>query len=306
MPSTYSDLKFELMATGEKAGTWGAITNQNIDAIQQAIGGAVDITFASADVTLTLINSPNPQDARALRLNLIGVSGGSRNLILPGARKFYIVKNNLADQVTIKNSSGATVVLPAGKTTIVYNTSTDIVDMVSYLSDLELGSPLIESSGGTGFSSYTIGDMLYASGVDQLSKLTLGTQNYVLVAGPTGPQYTNSLINVGVLDRVVVVPDGTSVTINGDTTDIATQANSQAAGTLTINAPSGTPANGQKLIFRLLSANVQTFSWNAVFQGSTDLSLPTVSSGASKYDYFGFMYNSTATKWQLVARVMGF
>lgn len=306
MPSTYSDLKFELMATGEKSGTWGAITNQNLDAIQQAIGGSVDITFASADVTLALINSPNPQDARALRLNLIGVSGGPRNLILPGARKSYIVKNNLADEVTIKNSSGATVVLPAGKTTIVYNTSTDIVDVVTFLTDLELGSPLIESSGGTGFDSYTVGDMLYASGVDQLSKLALGTQNYVLVAGATGPEYTNNLLGVGTLGRVVAIADGTSLTMNADTTDIATQANTQAAGTLTVNAPSGTPANGQKIILRLRSTNVQTFSWNAIFQGSTDLSLPTVSSGATKYDYFGFMYNSTALKWQLVARVMGF
>lgn len=306
MPSTYSDLKFELMATGEKSGTWGAITNQNLDAIQQAIGGSVDITFASADVTLVLINSPNPQDARALRLNLIGVSGGPRNLILPGARKSYIVKNNLADEVTIKNSSGATVVLPAGKTTIVYNTSTDIVDVVTFLTDLELGSPLIESSGGTGFDSYTVGDMLYASGVDQLSKLALGTQNYVLVAGATGPEYTNNLLGVGTLGRVVAIADGTSLTMNADTTDIATQANTQAAGTLTVNAPSGTPANGQKIILRLRSTNVQTFSWNAIFQGSTDLSLPTVSSGATKYDYFGFMYNSTALKWQLVARVMGF
>lgn len=306
MPSTYSDLKFELMATGEKAGTWGAITNQNIDAIQQAIGGAVDITFASADVTLTLINSPNLQDARALRLNLIGVSGGSRNLILPGARKSYIIKNSVADPVTVKNSSGSSVVVPAGETTLVYNTATDVVDVISYLTDLELGAPLVGSSGGTGISSYSIGDILFANGTTTLSKLALGTQNYVLVAGPTGPQYTNSLINVGVLDRVVAIADGTSVTINGDTTDIATQANTQAAGTLTINAPTGTPANGQKLIFRLRSTNVQTFSWNAIFQGSIDLSLPTVSSGSTRFDYFGFMYNSTNSRWQLVARVMGF
>lgn len=306
MPSTYSELKFEEIATGDKAGIWGAITNQNIVAIQQAAAGSADITFASADVTLTLINSPNPQDARALRLNLIGVSGGARNLIVPGVRKSYIVKNNLADDVTVKNSSGATVVIPPGKTTMVYNTSTDIVDVVTFLTDLELGAPLIESSGGTGFDSYTVGDILYASGVDQLSKLALGTLNYVMVAGASGPQYTNNLLGVGVLSRVVAVADAASVTMDADTTDIATQANTQVAGTLTINAPSGTPANGQKLIFRIRSTNVQTFSWNSIFQGSTDLSLPTVTSGASKFDYFGFMYNSTNTKWQLVARVMGF
>ena len=106
--------------------------------------------------------------------------------------------------------------------------------------------------------------------------------------------------------RVVVIADATSVTINADTTDIATQANTQAVGTLTINAPTGTPVNGQKIIFRLLSTNVQTFSWNAVFAGSSDLALPTVSCGTSKYDYLGFMYNSTAAKWQLLAKNFGF
>lgn len=106
--------------------------------------------------------------------------------------------------------------------------------------------------------------------------------------------------------RVVASADATSVTFNVDTTDISTQANTQAAGTLTINAPTGTPYNGQKLIFRLVSTNVQTFSWNAAFVGSSDLVLPATSSGSSKYDYMGFIYNSTAAKWQLIAKVFGF
>jgi hypothetical protein len=106
--------------------------------------------------------------------------------------------------------------------------------------------------------------------------------------------------------RVVVLTDATSVTFNADTTDLATQANTQGTGTLTVNAPTGTATNGQKLIFRLRSTNVQTFSWNAAFTGSTDVALPTVSTGSSKYDYMGFMYNSTSTTWQLVAKNFGF
>ena len=111
---------------------------------------------------------------------------------------------------------------------------------------------------------------------------------------------------VQVVDRVVVIADATSVTINADTTDIATQANTQTAGILTINALTGTPVNGQKIIFRLRSTNVQVFSWNAVFSGSSDLGLPTVSSGSGLYDYMGFMYNSTVSKWQMLAKNMGF
>ena len=116
----------------------------------------------------------------------------------------------------------------------------------------------------------------------------------------------NIITGGGVVSRVVSIADAVSVTINADTTDLATQTNTQVAGTLTVNAPTGTLANGQKIMFRLQSSNVQTFSWNAVFVGSTDLSLPTTSSGSSKYDYTGFIYNSTATKWQLLAKNFGF
>ena len=106
--------------------------------------------------------------------------------------------------------------------------------------------------------------------------------------------------------RVVTITDGTSVTMNGDTTDIAVQTNTQSAGTLTINAITGTLINGQKIIFRLKSSSIQTFSWNAVFSGSTDLALPTSSTGSDKYDYMGFIYNSDAAKWQIIAKNFGF
>ena len=106
--------------------------------------------------------------------------------------------------------------------------------------------------------------------------------------------------------RVVTAPDGSSITINADTSDLVTQTNTQSAGTLTFNAPTGTPANGQRVIIRLQTTNVQTLSFNAIFTASTDLFMPTQSSGGSKYDYLGFIYNSTANKWQLITKVFGF
>jgi hypothetical protein len=116
---------------------------------------------------------------------------------------------------------------------------------------------------------------------------------------------TNAIRFVG-QTRVAVIPDATSITINADTTDMATQANTQSVGTLTINAPTGTPLNGQKLMLRLRSTNVQNLAWNSAFQGSNDLILPTASSGSSLYDYVGFIYNSAAAKWQVVAKNFGF
>jgi len=116
----------------------------------------------------------------------------------------------------------------------------------------------------------------------------------------------NTAATAYITPRVVTITDGVSVTINVDTTDMASQNNSQTAGTLTIAAPTGTPSNGQKLILRLYSANTQTFSWNSAFQGSTDLALPSASSGSNKYDYMGFIWNSSNSKWQMLAKNMGY
>ena len=127
MASTYSDLKIELIGTGEQSGTWGTTTNTNLGtAIEEAITGSADVAFSSTDVTLTLTNTNASQTARNLRLNLTGTSGGARNLTVPNIEKFYIVANGLADDVTVKNSTGTTYTVPAGTTGQVFSTGTGI------------------------------------------------------------------------------------------------------------------------------------------------------------------------------------
>ena len=143
MASTYSPLKFELIGTGEQDGTWGNTTNTNLGtAVEQAITGTGDITFTSSDVTLTLANSNAAQVARNLRLVLIGTSGGARQLIVPPIEKQYIIKNELADTVTVKNSSGTGIGVPSGKTMVVFNDGTNVVDVTTYASNLTLGGAL--------------------------------------------------------------------------------------------------------------------------------------------------------------------
>ena len=79
MASTYSDLKIELIATGEQSGTWGTTTNTNLGtALEEAITGSADVSFSSGTVTLTLTNTNATQSARNLRLNLTGTSGGAQ------------------------------------------------------------------------------------------------------------------------------------------------------------------------------------------------------------------------------------
>ena len=89
MASTYSNLKFQLMATGENSGTWGNVTNVNLGtAIEEAIAGTADVTFASADVTLTLSNTNASQTARNMRLNLTGTTGAARHRQQGTGRRF--------------------------------------------------------------------------------------------------------------------------------------------------------------------------------------------------------------------------
>ena len=160
MASTYSSLKIQLMATGENSGTWGNVTNVNLGtALEEAIVGSADVSFSSADVTLTLTDSNASQTARNLRLNLTGTSGGARNLIVPAIEKIYLINNGVADTVTVKNSTGTGIAVPAGKTMWVYNNGTNVVDATTHLTSLTLGTPLAIAQGGTGTTSTTFANL---------------------------------------------------------------------------------------------------------------------------------------------------
>ena len=138
MASSYSDLKLELIGTGEQSGSWGTTTNTNIGtALEEAIAESVDVSFSSGTVTLTLTNSNGTQSARHLRLNLTGTSGGAQNLVVPAIEKPYLVNNGCADAITVKTSGGSGIAVPAGKTMWVYVDGTNVVDAVTALSSLK-------------------------------------------------------------------------------------------------------------------------------------------------------------------------
>lgn len=167
MASTYSSLKIQLMATGENSGTWGTVTNTNLGtAIEEAITGSSDVTFNNADVTLTLTDTNASQSARNLRLNLTGTVASPQSLIVPAIEKVYIINNGLSQTITVKNSTGTGIAVPAGKTMYVYNDGTNVVDAITHLTSLtvansitanslSLTTPLAVASGGTGSNSAT-------------------------------------------------------------------------------------------------------------------------------------------------------
>jgi len=209
-----------------------------------------------------------------------------------------------------RNGSG-TYTLPAGNPVVTGTTisttwaNNTLNDIAASLTDSVAADGQTPMTGNLDLNTNKIENL--ADGTLPTDAVNLGQLGTMAVQDADAVAITGGTISGTVItSRVVAIANGTSVTINAAVTDIATQANTQAVGTLTINAPTGAPVNGQKLIFRLTSTNVQTFSWNAIFAGSSDLVLPATSSGSSLTDYVGFIYNSTASKWQLVAKVFGF
>jgi len=177
VPSTYSNLKIQLMATGENTGTWGNVTNDNLsEALEQALVETATITFASADVTLTLTDTNAKQNARALRLNLTGTTGGSRDLIVPAIQKPYIINNGTADTITVKVSGQTGVAVPAGRSYLLYNNGTDVVNALEGISVV---------SGGTGLETLTANSAIIGNGTSPVTFVAPGTTGNVLTSNGT-------------------------------------------------------------------------------------------------------------------------
>jgi hypothetical protein len=265
MASTYSALKIELIATGEQSGTWGTTTNNNLGdaALGEAITGSADVAFSSADVTVTLTDSNGSQAARNLRLNLTGTSGGARQLILGAGcqiEKLYLINNGLADAVTVKNTSGSGIAVPAGKSMFVFNNGTNVVDATTHLSSLTLGSALPVTSGGTGSTSTTFVNL--ASNVTGTLPIANGG------TGSTSTTFVNAATNI----------TGTLPIANGGTGSTSTtfvNAATNITGTLPI-------ANGGTGATTLREATISTLGYTttATAAGTTTL---TATSTATQF-----------------------
>jgi microcystin-dependent protein len=258
MASTYSDLKIELIGTGEQVGTWGSTTNANLGtAIEEAIVGSANVAFSSADVTLTLTNTNGTQAARHLRLNLTGTSGGARNLILGSGcqiDKPYIINNGLADTVTVKNTTGTGVAVPAGKTMWVFNNGTNVVDVTTHMTSLTLGSALPAASGGTGLSSPgATGNVLTSNGTAWFSSpgfvagmimLWSGSiasvpSGWALCDGTNGTPNLRDRFVIGAGSTYAVNATGGSATATLATTNLPSHTHSISASGTTGNQSNG-------------------------------------------------------------------
>jgi plastocyanin len=226
----------------------------------------------------------------------IATSGGNVTTSVGGTANVLVVTTTGANITGTLNVTGQSNLGAVGNVVITGGTNGYVLS-----TNGAGGLSWIASGGGGG------GGASISNGTSNVNIATVDGNITMGVAGVANVvTVSSSGVSAAIKPRIDTIADGTTVTINADITDLAIQTNTQTAGTLTIAAPSGTPYQGQKLMFRLQSTNVQTFSWNAVFNGSTDLNLPSTSSGSSKYDYVGFIYNSTQSKWNVISKNFGF
>jgi hypothetical protein len=105
MASSYStDLKLELMVTGENSGTWGDKTNTNLNLLQQAIAGYEAISIAGgAQTTALVMTDATISNARNAVIKLTGTITGNQVVTIPnGIEKTYIVSNGTTGAFTVE------------------------------------------------------------------------------------------------------------------------------------------------------------------------------------------------------------
>ena len=249
MASTYSALKIELIGTGDQSGTWGTTTNTNLGtAIEEAITGSANVAFSSADVTLTLTNTNGAQTARNLRLNLTGTSGGARNLTVPDIEKFYLIANGLADDVTVKNSTGTTYTVPAGTTGQVFSTGTGIKAGSSFFEGEILSS-----------AAYILGGEIENTPIGSITKSTGGftsltvTGNTIL-GDAVGDTITSNAGTLSIPNNLVFNGTG-AVTLPSGTT--AQEPGTPTAGMIRYNSETDS-----------FEGYTTTFGWGAIGGGN--------------------------------------
>jgi len=137
MASNYTALGVQLMTTGEKAGTWGTLTNTNWDIIEQISGGYTvqDVAGGAATTDLSVSDGSVGAVLSHRIIDFTGAITGNQIVTIPiDVQTFYILKNSTTDgtdaftvQFKYITGSGSSVTFSGGDRTtkIVYATADD-------------------------------------------------------------------------------------------------------------------------------------------------------------------------------------
>jgi hypothetical protein len=293
MASSYSALKFEIIATGEQSGAWGTTTNNNLQyAIEQALVGMATLEtadFTSNVATLTLTDTNGLQDARALCLNITATLSAAGTINVPAIQKPYIVINSSVGgfAVTVKVSGLTGVSVPNGKRTVLYNNGTDVGSQINYLPTLALGDVTGTIVGTTATQTLTGKTITYADNTLTGVAGTTATQTLTnkTLTNPTVTDYIETVSAIG------TVTTASTLSLASGTVLTATLTASTAC---TFTMPTATAG---KSFVLLLKQAATTGNGTATFTGVKYSSngAPTITATAGKMDILTFV--SDGTNW---------
>ena len=145
MANSYTQLGFVKQADGENIGSWGDVLNQQlIDLLDDAIGGYVEVSVASGNVTLAFADGTADNNGRHAVIKFTGSPGTSRTITFPNKQKTYYINNGSDDSVVCTAGTGAqTVTIGTGLKDIIYVDGSD--EIHSILQDGAVSEKIISS-----------------------------------------------------------------------------------------------------------------------------------------------------------------
>jgi len=134
MASTYSStLNLELQTTGENSGTWGTITNNNLQKLESAIKGYVSVAIASTSDSLSASDGSTTDEQSNAIIKLTGTLTGNTTMQCEAVESWYIV-DNAATMGTytlgFKPASGTAASLVSGSKHLMYTDGSTMFDVL--------------------------------------------------------------------------------------------------------------------------------------------------------------------------------
>ena len=185
--SNYTQLGFIKQTDGENEGSWGDALNENlIDLLDDAIGGYVEVSVASGNVTLAFADGTADNNGRHATIKFTGSPGTTRTVTFPDAQVNYFIINGSDGSVICTSGSGAaTVTIPTGMKDVIYiDGSDEILSM--------FGTPNLSSSGNFTVDATTDiildadgGDIFFKDGGTTFGSATNTSGNLIVKSGTT-------------------------------------------------------------------------------------------------------------------------
>ena len=146
MASTFSSaLNLELQASGENSGTWGVITNNNLQKVESAIKGYVSIAIASTtDALATSDGSTTDEQSNAI-IKLTGTLTGNTTMQSEAVETWYIVDDATThggNTLGFKPAGGTAVNLVQGAKHILYSDGSTMFDVLADAGNIKANGTL--------------------------------------------------------------------------------------------------------------------------------------------------------------------